>query len=145
MTRAWPATRSRAASMSASVVGRVANPEHLLEDLTNRRQRVELARFDVVEQPAKLGVVAHGVLEMTCVRAPTRPANTSCARLAYGAALELAFGLEPRAVLADLLPERVDALAADRLGEDDRRLPARRSGRATSTWRTSFSIVFAIG
>src|SRR5438477_13220033 len=100
--------RSRAASMSGSV-GR-SNVEHLLEDLTNRRQRVEPARLHVVEQPPKLGIVPDGRLEVPpCagrgdlehllreVRAPPP--------------LELAVGLEPRAVLRDPLPQLLEALA----------------------------------
>src|SRR5207342_2009045 len=62
VTRAWPAMRSRAASMSARV-GR-SNSEHLLEDLTNSRQRVEAAGLHVVEQAPQLRIVAHGQLEM---------------------------------------------------------------------------------
>jgi len=48
VTQAWPAMRSRAASMSVRV-GR-SNPEHLLEDLTNGGQGVEPALLHVVEQ-----------------------------------------------------------------------------------------------
>src|SRR5437764_137302 len=43
--------------------------------------------------------------------------------IAAAAELELSFGLEPGAVLLDLLPQRLDALAAHRFGEHDRRAP----------------------
>src|SRR6266700_1960881 len=62
VTRACAAMRPRASSMSASVGAALTwlNPEHLLEDLTNRRQRVELAALHLVEQPAQLGLVSNG-------------------------------------------------------------------------------------
>src|SRR5215204_6492042 len=55
--------RPRAASMSASV-GAVAvrNPVHLLENLTHRGERIELARLHLVQQPAQLRLVGDGRL-----------------------------------------------------------------------------------
>src|SRR5438046_5230465 len=106
--------RSRAASMSASV-GR-SNVEHLVEDLTNSRERVEPPRLDVVEQPPQLGVVADGRLEV-----PARPRRRDLEHLLREVRppppLELAVRLEPGAVLGDLLPERLEALPAHGLGQ----------------------------
>ena len=48
-------------------------------------------------------------------------------------------------MLLDLLPQLVDALAAQRLGEHDRRLPVAGRRRARSTCRTSFAVVAASG
>src|SRR5665213_3072037 len=62
VTRAWPARRSRAASMSA-IDGLLANVEHLLKDLTYRGQGIEAARLDIVEQASQLRVVAHDMLQ----------------------------------------------------------------------------------
>src|SRR5690348_10029785 len=118
---ACPPTRTRAASMSASV-GR-SKVKHLLEDLTNRSQRIELAPFDVVEQAAQLRIVLYRQLEVAaCPRG--RDLEHLLREIRAAPTLELALGLEPRAVLGDLLPERVDTLAAHRLGQHDRRFPA---------------------
>src|SRR5436190_22684636 len=59
VTRATPSRRVRAASMSGSVgaVSVAANSEHLLQDLTNCAQRVELAPLNLVKEPAQLRVV----------------------------------------------------------------------------------------
>src|SRR5580765_677649 len=115
--------RSRAAWMSASVG--LSNPKHLLEDFTNGGERVELAGLDVVEQPAKLRVVADSELEMAS-GAGRRDLKHLLCQVGTTTPFELSFGREPRLVLFDLRPERVEALAADGLGEDDRRLPAGR-------------------
>src|SRR5579884_2479914 len=69
VTRASPASRSRAASSSATAgpvlaLRVVPNPEHLLEDLTNRGQRVEPPLLDVGEQPPQRPVVAHRLLDV---------------------------------------------------------------------------------
>src|SRR4029077_10947180 len=71
VTRATPSRRARAASMSGSVgaVSVAANSEHLLQDLTNCAQGVELAPLHRVEQPAQLRIVRDSVLEMPlCAR-----------------------------------------------------------------------------
>src|SRR5215203_1649916 len=54
VSRAMPARRRRASSMSARVgaVSVVANLEHLLKYLLYGRERVELTPLDLVEQPA---------------------------------------------------------------------------------------------
>ena len=43
----------------------VANAKHLLENLTNRRQRVEPACLHVVQEPPQLGIVLDRVLQVT--------------------------------------------------------------------------------
>jgi hypothetical protein len=51
--------------MSASVGSVfVVNVEHLVEDLVDRGQRVELAALDFVQQPQQLWIVGHGTLQM---------------------------------------------------------------------------------
>src|SRR5262249_31480676 len=100
----------------------VANAEHLLQDLTNRRQRVEPSFLHVAKEPTQLVALP-----------PRFPQVTPCAvrgdledlrrQVPPPPPLELALRLEPGAVLGDLLPERVDALAAHRLGQHDRRPP----------------------
>src|SRR3954451_20996341 len=63
VTRARPSSRSRAASMSASVGAViVANAKHLLQNLTNGCQRVERSLLHLVEQAAELIASLHGIL-----------------------------------------------------------------------------------
>src|SRR4051794_26302943 len=123
VTRAYPAMRSRAALMSVRVgLVVVANAKHLLEDLTNRGQRIEPACLHVVQEPPQLRIVLDGVLQVASC--PRRGDLEHLLReVRASPALELALCLEPGAVLRDLLPERADALTAHRLGQDDRRLP----------------------
>src|SRR5437667_9828680 len=113
--------RSRAASISGSV-GR-SNVEHLLEDLTNGRERVEPARLDVVEQPPQLRVVPDRRLEM-----PPRTRRGDLEHLLRQVRppppLQLSVDLEPGPMLGDLLLELLEPFAAHRLGEHDRRAPA---------------------
>src|SRR3954447_6445203 len=97
--------RSRAASMSAS--SGLANAEHLLEDLTNRGQRVELPLLHLGEQPLQLRVLAHRLLDLAA-RADRRNREHLVREVTAPALLELAFRVEPRAVLADLLPQLLD-------------------------------------
>src|SRR5436305_15227835 len=98
--------------MSASVGAVVvANAKHLLQDRMYRRQRTQLPGLHLVEQAPQLLVPLHLVLQVASC--PRRRDREHLAReIAGPPALELAFRLEPGAVLADLLPERVDALAA---------------------------------
>src|SRR5262249_3379511 len=106
-------------------VGAVAgiNPEHLVENLTDGGQGIEPPPLHLFEQAAQLGVLLYLFLEVPpCTRG--RDLEDLRREIAPPALLELALGLEPRTVLLDLLPERVDAFAAHRLGEDDRRTPA---------------------
>src|SRR5919106_6183191 len=62
VSRATPASRSRAVSMSASVG--TSNLEHLLHDLADGRERIELAALHLVEQPLELRVPGHRRLEV---------------------------------------------------------------------------------
>src|SRR4051794_28335743 len=121
--RACPVTRPRAASTSASVGAVfVANVEHPLKDVTHRRERVELPLLHLVEQPAQLWIVAHGLLDVTA-GARGGDLEDLAGEVAATAQLELPLGFQPAAVLGDLLRERLDPLAAHRLGEHDRRPP----------------------
>src|SRR5476649_2564219 len=118
--------RTRAASTSArvgAVLARAAsglNVEHLLQDLTNGRQRIQLPGLHLIEQAPELGVLAHRLLEVAAGAGRGYREDLVC-EVAAPAALELACRLEPRAMLQDLLPERAHALAPQRLGEHDRR------------------------
>src|SRR5437868_4419405 len=124
VTRATPSRRERAASMSGSVgaVSVAANSEHLLQDLTNRTERVELAALHLVEEPTQLRIVCDTFLEM-----PLCPRGGDCEHLAGKIApppfLEPPRLLEEGAVCLELLPQLGDVLAARRLGQDDRRTP----------------------
>src|SRR5581483_7875927 len=120
VTRATPSSRSRAASMSARVgaVSVAANAEHLLQNLANCAQRVELTTLYLVEQAAELGIVGHRMLEMGFC--PRRRDREHLAGEVPRAPLgELSRFLEVRAVLRDLRPQLVHVLAARRLGEHD--------------------------
>src|SRR5256714_46685 len=125
VTRATPSSRSRACSISgspgaASVA--IVNPEDLFEYLAHRGQRVELTCLHLREQAPQLGGVGDRLLEM--MTGPTRgnrehlPGEVGPATL-----LELTALLEERAVLLDLLPQLGHVLGANRLGEDERRIP----------------------
>ena len=87
----------------------------------HRRERVELAALDTVEQPPQLGVVGDRILQMAA-RARRRNREHLRREVAAAALLERAVALELRPVRLDRRPELVDALAAQRLGEHDRRL-----------------------
>src|SRR2546421_10570823 len=98
--------------MSASVgpAVSVANLEHPLHDLANRRQRVELTVLHLVEQPTQLGIVGDGTLEMRFC--PRRCDGEDLSREVLAPPLlEDALALEERAVLFDLGPELRHVLA----------------------------------
>src|SRR4051794_12585765 len=112
--------RPRAVSTSAGVGAVfVANVEHLLKDVTHRGERVEPPLLHLVEQTPQLRVVLYRLLDV-----PARARRCDLEHLAREIAppplLELALGVEPRAVLRNLRSERVEPLAAHRLGKDDR-------------------------
>src|SRR6266511_5972416 len=98
------------------------NLEHLLHDLANRRERVESARLDLVEQAPELGVVLDLALEMRL-----RPAGGDREHLPGQVLppplLEQPLPFEVGAMLLDLLPQLGNVLTARGLGEDDRRAP----------------------
>src|SRR5579884_1866219 len=101
----------------------VANPENLAKDAVDRGQRVEPTVFYLVEQPAQLGILAHRLLEVA-PRARRRDAEHLLCEVTPAPRLQLTLLLEPGAVREHLLPQRLDALAAQRLRQDDRRPPA---------------------
>ena len=98
--------------MSASVGAvLVVNLEHLLHDLANRGQWVELTSLNLVEQPPELGVVADGVLQVGLC--PRRGDREHLAREVPPAPLlEAAVLLQERPVPLDLVPQLVDVLAS---------------------------------
>src|SRR3954470_5423947 len=123
VTRAIDARRRRASSMSVSVGAVcVANSKDLVDDLADRGERVEFAALHLVEQPAQLGIVRDCILEVS-LRARRRDGEDLGGEILAAPLLQAVPFLEERPVLEDLLPERLDVLAAQRLGEDDRRLP----------------------
>src|SRR5436305_8741506 len=64
VARAWPRMRPRAASTLASVGAVfVANVEHLLKDVTHRRQRAEPPLLHLVEQAPQLRIVRDALHE----------------------------------------------------------------------------------
>src|SRR2546426_6896104 len=118
-----PTRRPRASSMSRRVgTVRVANTEHLLHDLADGRQGVELAALHLVEQPPELGIVGDSVLEMR-LRTRRRDRKDLPGQVAPPPRIELVVVFEKAPMLLELLPEHVDVLAAQRLREHDRRLP----------------------
>src|SRR5579864_2049081 len=123
-TRATPSRRVRAASMSASVgaVFVAANVEHLLHDLSDGAQRVELPTLYLVQEPPELGIVGDRAFEVP-FRARGGDGEDLAGEVARSPLGELSRRLEVRAVRLDLLPELGDVLAARRLGEHDRRPP----------------------
>src|SRR5438128_9759561 len=120
VTRAMPATRDRAASMSARLGAvRVTNVEHPLHDLPDGAQRVELAPLNLVEQPPQLGVALDGLLEVR-LRAGARDGEHLAGEVPGAPLREKVVVLEVAPVLLDSLPELVDTLPAQGLGQHDR-------------------------
>src|SRR6266540_6444141 len=110
-----PASRLRAASMSASVgTVSVANSEHLLHDLADGRERVEGTALNLVQEPPQLGIVGHRLLEV-CLRPIRRDCEHLTREVAPTAFLELALRLQERPVAAHGVPQRLDVVAANRL------------------------------
>src|SRR3954451_22217291 len=101
VSRATSAMRARAASMSVSCGAVVlVNVEHLLHDLANRRERVELTALDLVEQPAQLLVVLNRTHQMRLCPG-RRDGEHLAGQVAPSPRLELAGLLEGRAVLGE--------------------------------------------
>src|SRR5215213_246899 len=106
-----PAIRVRARSTSASVGPcSVFNSEHLLHDLANGAQGIELA------------VVFDRAFEMR-LRARRRDGEHLTGEVPPPALVEPAVLLEELTVPDDLVPELRYVLVAHRLGQHDRRLP----------------------
>ena len=59
-----PPRCQRVSGRAVAIAVLLANVEHLLHDLANGRQRVELAALHLVEQPPQLGVAGDRLLEM---------------------------------------------------------------------------------
>ena len=123
-TRSSPrAARAFGAGRASELIGR-AGREHPLGDLAGGRERIEPARVHVVEQPAQLGVAAprRGLSRRRAWATAT--ATTSCSMLRRRRCSSPPSSRQERAVLDAPHPTaRSIALAADRLGLDDRRLP----------------------
>src|SRR3954452_16169522 len=112
VTWATPWRRARASWISASV-GPVSvfNLEHLLHDLADGRERVELPALDLVEQPPEFRIVRHGPLEMRlCAR--RRDGEDLAGEIPSAPLLEAPLVGEECAVLVDRRPQLVDPLAA---------------------------------
>src|SRR5205085_6847944 len=111
----------RAASISASVgpVVSVAKVEHLVNDLSNRGERVELSALDLVQEPAQLGIVGNGALEMS-LRTRRSDGEHLTGEMLATPLLEQFFVHEEGAVRLDVLPELRHVLAARRVRQHDR-------------------------
>src|SRR5688572_14730540 len=123
--RATPSRRRCASWISASVGAvsvAIPHPEYPLHDLTDRREGIELAPLDLAEQPAQLVVLGDGLLEAR-LGACARDREHLAGEVARAPLRERPGLLEMNAVGVDLAPELLDALAAHRLREDDRRVP----------------------
>src|SRR5437764_13269264 len=109
--RATPSSRARASwiSLSPGAVF-VFKLEHLLHDLPDRRQRVELAALHLVEQATQLVVARDRALEVR-LRTRRRDGEHLAREVLAPPLLEQPFGLEERPVLLDLLPQLGHVLA----------------------------------
>src|SRR4029079_353402 len=96
--------------------------EHLLEDLTDGAQRVELTALDLVEQPPELRVVRDRPLEVL-LRARRGDREHLARQVPPPTLVELSRLLEVGTMRLDLPPQLRDVLAARRLGQHDRRSP----------------------
>src|ERR671934_1269045 len=105
VTRATPARRSRACSMSRRLGAvLVAKPEDLSKYLANRSQRIELPTLHLAEQPPQLWVVRHRALEIR-LRAGRGDREDLAGEVFSPLRLEKALGLEKRPVSLDLRPQ----------------------------------------
>src|SRR6476619_1327617 len=95
----------RATSISVSVgpVVSVAKMEHLVNDLSNRGERVELSALYLVEQPAELRIPRDGVFEMH-LRARRRNCEHLGGEMLAAALLQESLVHEEGAVRFDVLP-----------------------------------------
>src|SRR5262249_13058419 len=114
----------RADSISVSVgpVVSVAKVEHLVNDLLNRGERVELSALDLVEQPPQLRIARHGVLQMR-LRARRRDRENFAGEVLAAPLLEQPLVDQEGAVRLDVFPQLGHVLTPSGVGQDDRRTP----------------------
>src|SRR5215471_15991080 len=105
-----PAMRSRAATMSARVGAVLINLEHLLHDVANCGQRVELPAADGIQETLELRVVLHRDLEVA-LGPGGRDGEHLATEVAAATRGQSAALLQVGAVLLDRRPQLVDALA----------------------------------
>src|ERR671918_1108917 len=115
VTRTRSRRRSRASAIALGVGAVVTDTKHLLHDLPDRGQGVELPPLHLVEQPLQLRVVAYRGLEVR-LRATGRHGEHFTRQIAPPALLEPAALLQVGPVLPELLPEQLDVLPAHGLG-----------------------------
>src|SRR5438105_5257835 len=112
VTRATPSRRPRAASMSRRPGAvSVANVENLVEDLVHRRQRIELAALDGVDNASQLRIVGDRPLEVR-LRPRRGDGEHLLRQIPATALLEQPVAFEKRPVRDDLLPAAVEVLAS---------------------------------
>src|SRR5437764_14478681 len=116
----------RAASISVSVgpVVSVANVEHLVHDLSNGREWVELSALHLVEQPPQLGIPGDRALEMG-LRAGGGDREHPASGIPAPPLLQQPFAFEEGAVGPVLPPRLRPVLPAGAPGPADRGPPAR--------------------
>ena len=100
----------------------VLDPVHVLEDLTDGRERVELAGLDAGEQLRELGLLRHRRLQVR-LRPARRRGEHLAGQVLPPPLLEQSLRLEEASVLLDLGPELGNVLASHGLRQDDRRSP----------------------
>src|SRR5437588_3036839 len=127
--RAQPAPTSRttrATTITSTVTPSrrrsVRHLENLLHYLANGAQGIQLAPLHLVQQPSQLRIVLDRPLEVR-LRAPGRDREHLTCQILSTPLVEQAFRIEMRAVSLDLLPQLIDVLPAERLGQHDRRAP----------------------
>ena len=122
----------------------VVDSVHLLEDLTHGRERVELARLDLVEQPPQLGLLRHRRLQVR-LRPARRRGEHLAGQVLPPPLLEQALRLEEARGAPRSSPR---ARARSRRARASVRTIGGRHARSRSSARierTSFSIVLAAG
>ena len=124
VSRATPASRSRAASISASSGAAciLVHVEHADHDLPNGRQWVELALLHRVEQPPELRALARRPPRGVASRGRTRRRRPR-PRGSGGGAPRAARRARGTRGARRACPTAPHPFAAQRLGEDDRRAP----------------------
>src|SRR6476661_5933238 len=109
--------RAASISVSAGPVVSVAKMEHLVNDLSNRGERVELSALHLVEQPAQLGIPRDSAFEMH-LRARRPNCEHLGGEMLAAALLQDSLVHEESTVRFDVLPELRHVLPACRVGQD---------------------------